>query len=146
MKERFNITITFDGGTPCNNPRLGYGDGYGSYQLAMPDGRCTLQRVSFMRPMSANAAEIFTLIKAVQEVLSRGYRRELTTLRIVGDSQIALKWAAGKNRFGRPAKISENTSQEFRNAIQSLRDILAGFECVETTWQPRHKSVAIFGH
>lgn len=135
------VTITFDGGTPCNIPRLGYGIGYGSYEIDdQPVARC-----DHGRPMSANAAEILTLVRAVQSVVAK-YGRETTALRIFGDSQIALKWASGRTRNGKPAKLGKGGSEEYRNAIQTLRDALKGFPHVETQWQPRAKSVALFGH
>lgn len=133
------VQVHFDGGTPCNIPRLGYGIGYGSYRL--DEG--PVVRVNHGRPMSANAAEIFTLVSAIQQVVAthgRGVR-----VLVVGDSQIALKWARGKTPKGKPCKQAKGGSEEFRNAIQSLRDVLKGFE-VETQWRPRANSVRVFGH
>lgn len=135
------VTIEFDGGTPCNIPRLGYGIGYGSFRL---DGG-EVHRISHGRPMSANAAEIMTLIEAVRKCVEQ-HGRGGVTLRIIGDSQIALKWARGATPSGQPAKLSKGGSDEFRNAIQTLRDILKGFEGVIAEWKSRENSVAIFGH
>lgn len=134
------VQIHFDGGTPCNIPRLGYGIGYGSYRI----DRGEVVRVNHGRPMSANAAEIFTLVSAIQQVVATHGRG--VKLLVVGDSQIALKWARGTNRKGKPCKIAKGTSEEFRNAIQSLRDVLRGFGEVETEWNPRANSVRVFGH
>lgn len=61
------VRIEFDGGTPCNIPRLGYGIGYGSYRI---DGE-PIVRLDHRAPMSANAAELLTLVRAVQAVASR---------------------------------------------------------------------------
>lgn len=143
---REKITIAFDGGTPCNVPAKGYGDGYGSYRVIFPGNRTVQERVNFMRPMSANAAEIFTLVKGIERVLGEGYKREEVKLHITGDSQIALKWASGQQRRGKPQKIAKSASEEFRNAIESLRWILAGFSETTTEWKPRKFSVAMFGH
>lgn len=129
------VTIEFDGGTPCNIPRLGYGIGYGSFRI----NGGQVHRCNHERPMSANAAEVFTLVRAVQAVISM-YPRHNVSLIIIGDSRIALRWAsAGK-------KIAKGSSEEFRNAIQSLRLVLRDFPPVETRWQPRLQSVETFGH
>jgi ribonuclease HI len=54
--------ICFDGGTSNNIPsKGGYGLGYGSYRL---NGEVV--RVDFARPMSANEAEMRTLIAAAE--------------------------------------------------------------------------------
>jgi hypothetical protein len=53
-------TIHFDGGTTCNIPSRGYGNGYGSYLVNEE-----IVKVDFGRPMSSNQAEIRTLIAAV---------------------------------------------------------------------------------
>lgn len=142
-----SIIIDFDGGTPCNIPGR-FGIGYGSYRITIRDGNVTHQqnRISHGRPMSNNAAEIFTLIKAIQHVLQIGHIREKTALHIRGDSQIAMKWVRGTTRSGKPAKMSAGTSEEFQNAVQSLRNILKGFARVETEWRGRKHAVSLFGH
>lgn len=133
------VTITFDGGTPCNVPRLGYGIGYGSYRI---DKR-PIVRLDHGKPMSANSAEIHTLIAAVWDVSATiGKERHLI---IRGDSQIALKWANGVDRFGSPARLTKGSSPEFKAAVTLLREALTGFS-VETVWHPRKMSVALFGH
>lgn len=129
--------IEFDGGTSCNVPSRGYGDGYGSYRINQERP----VRLQFYRSMSANAAEILTLVKGVQEAKQKG----ATDLLIIGDSQIALKWAnvaAGK----RPATKLGKTSVEFQKSISFLQTAMAGILSIETKWQPRLKSVATFGH
>jgi ribonuclease HI len=80
--------ICFDGGTPNNMPRRGgFGIGYGSYRL---NGE--IVRLNFARPMSANEAEIRTLIAAAEAVkLIRDPAK--TRLCVYGDSQITLGWA-----------------------------------------------------
>lgn len=135
------VTIRFDGGTPCNIPSLGYGIGYGSYQLnSLP-----IVRVDHGRRMSANAAEIFTLIRAVQDTV-KVFGRTGVGLTITGDSRIAIKWANGRTFTGKPAKFSKGGSEEFRNAVKTLRDVLTGFARVDAIWQPRIESVKLFGH
>lgn len=136
---KVQVTVHFDGGTPCNVPRLGYGIGYGSYRI---DNR-EIVRVNHGRPMSANAAELFTLVRAIQDVVG-SIGRDVRLL-VVGDSQIALKWARGTTPKGKAVKQPKGGSEEFRNAIQSLRDVIKGFH-VETLWQPRIHSVRVFGH
>lgn len=129
--------IEFDGGTTCNIPSRGYGNGYGSYKRDdEPVFRC-----NFNRPMSANAAEIFTLVYAIRAAKQNG----ASALLIVGDSQIALKWAdvAAGNRAATKIK---KTSPEFQEAVTNLTECMAGMVSVETQWQPRLKSVATFGH
>ncbi len=127
-----NIRIEFDGGTSCNIPRLGFGNGYGSYKINdEPVHRCF-----FNLPMSANAAELRTLWYAAKALIDRGIDVATSTLLVVGDSQIALGWA------GNPKK----TTPEFKESVALLRECLDKFYRVETVWQPRLKSVATFGH
>lgn len=134
-----NIRIEFDGGTSCNIPRLGFGNGYGSYKINdEPVYRC-----NFNQPMSCNAAEIRTLAHGIKAVRDRGWT--ITELDIIGDSQIALKWAAKLLRR-QPYKVSQKTTPEFREAIERLRMAVEGVESFAVTWQPRSNSVATFGH
>lgn len=128
------VRIEFDGGTPCNIPRLGYGIGYGSYRI---DGGRVV-RCNHDRPMSANAAEIFTLVCAVDTVTFMHPKRDVALL-IVGDSRIALKWVY-------PRRKRAKGSPEFLEAIEALRSSLSGFAVVNTQWQPREHSVLAFGH
>lgn len=147
---KHTIRIQFDGGTPCNVPRLGYGIGYGSYQI---DDQ-PIVRLDHKRPMSANAAEIFTLVIAIQDVINQCSREQGKSRRLInqirleieGDSKIALKWARGVTDKGAPSKLAKGGSQEFLNAVQSLRAVLKGFGEVCTTWRGRAASVALFGH
>lgn len=135
--------IEFDGGTSCNVPRLGFGNGYGSYKINdEPVHRC-----NFNRPMSANAAEIETLAYAVKAIADRAPidpTNQRVALHVVGDSRIALNWA--KKAFLGDLKMSKKVTPEFREAIFKLDDALRPFMEVATTWQPRLKSVATFGH
>jgi hypothetical protein len=130
------VLIEFDGGSACNIPRLGYGEGYGSYKI----GRGAVHRARFDN-MSANAAEIRTLATAIAVAKAQGARHLLC----VGDSRIALKWAniAAGNR--RPTKI-DKTSASFKASIALLRDACFGIVSLHTQWQPRAVSVRTFGH
>jgi ribonuclease HI len=133
-------TVQFDGGTSCNIPRLGFGNGYGSYQINdEPIHRC-----NFNRPMSANAAEMFTLVYAVQALLDRHIDPELTDLIIIGDSQIVLNRVA--KAFDNSPVNSKGGSPEFYEATSRLQDIITKFRSVKVEWQARLKSVAVFGH
>lgn len=143
------IRIEFDGGTPCNIPRLGYGDGYGSYQIqdCQSGTHFPIARINFARPMSANAAEIHTLVRAVEEVIRR-FGKDGIELDIHGDSKIALKWARGATESGRRVKPvkAHKVSGEFGMAISELQKATAGFSKVTATWRGRDASVKLFGH
>lgn len=132
--------IHFDGGTPNNIPsRGGFGIGYGSYLL---NGEVV--RLDFARPMSANEAEIRTLVAAADAVkLLRDPAR--TRLCVYGDSKIALGWA---NKAGMKVFYSPNPSWTpgFQAAVADLYVSLNTFAEVVTQWQPRGRSVEIFGH
>lgn len=132
-----NIRIEFDGGTSCNVPRLGFGNGYGSYKINdEPVHRC-----NFNLPMSANAAELRTLWYAVKALIDRGIDAKHSNLFIVGDSQIALGWAGNPKR-----KMSKKATPEFRESIALLQEVVSHFGRVYTEWQPRERSVKTFGH
>lgn len=136
-----NIRIEFDGGTSCNIPRLGFGNGYGSYKINdEPIHRC-----NFNRPMSNNAAEIETLAYAIGAIKDRGHDIKFVSLSIFGDSQIALRWAK-KCLCSDALKLPKKTTPGFREAICKLRENITGFPIIFTYWQPRLKSVATFGH
>lgn len=133
------IRITFDGGTPCNIPRLGYGNGYGSYQI---DGGRVIT-CDFNRPMSANAAEIWTAVFAVNDVTRHQSNLAEACLHFQGDSRIALKYCLN---FRRSVKFKSSSSGEFRDAILALHSLLPAFRDVKASWWPRENSVRIFGH
>lgn len=131
------MTLYFDGGTPCNIPSRGYGIGYGSYQY---EGR-EVVRVNHGRPMSNNAAELWTLVAALRDP-----NVPQAPLHIVGDSQIALKWAsvAAGTHKGK-GKLNKNASEEMRDSIAALRELLRD-RSVVTEWRARIASVRRFGH
>lgn len=139
--ELITVRIEFDGGTPCNIPRLGYGKGYGSYKIwNEPVHRC-----HFNRSMSANAAELFTLNYAIKAVIDRGCDTRNMVLYLVGDSRLVLDMSL-KIRDGRKIKTGSKTSPEFREGVLVLRELLPCFAAVSAAWQPRRKSVKTFGH
>ncbi len=131
------ISIEFDGGTSCNIPRLGFGEGYGSYQI----GDQPIKRVKFGKGHSCNSAEIRTLISALHDLADQ-MPPHMVNLEIHGDSQIALKWANPKYM----KKPSHKTTENFRNAIVELRKIAIMFANITTKWRGRDVSVALFGH
>ncbi len=131
--------IEFDGGSSNNCPSQGgYGKGYGSYKI----GKSVNYRCEFGN-MSANSAEVLTIVHALQSV-SDDYRLNKTLL-VRGDSQIALRWVDFASR-SYPRKISKGSSPEFVAGIHSLFEILPTFKRVLTEWRPRIHSLRIFGH
>lgn len=133
------VRIEFDGGTPCNIPRLGYGDGYGSYQLSVNGHFYSIVRRNFGCPMSANVAEITTLIAAIKSV-AKSYNPQNTILEIHGDSKIAL------NRCSVPLKPKKQYDPAFAEAVTKLQDWTRQFAEVQTHWRGRAASVKLFGH
>lgn len=135
------VRVEFDGGTPCNIPSKGYGDGYGSYQLCCNGHVYPIERVNFGRPMSNNVAEISVLIRAI-EAVARLHKPEKTILEIHGDSQIAL----GRVKKQLWPKQRENKSPDFVEACDRLWALCFAFHEVTTHWRGRERSVKIFGH
>lgn len=133
--------IHFDGGTSCNIPRLGYGAGYGSYQV---DSNPVV-RIEHQVNCSANAAEILTLCCALESLCDRPG----LWLKVFGDSQIAIKWmniCCGNMLAKKQNDKNPHGSVEFVEAIQRLRNCARGFGRVEAAWLPRAHAVAAFGH
>ncbi len=130
------VRIEFDGGTPCNIPRLGYGDGYGSYKI---DDQ-PVYRLNFRIPMSCNVAEMTTILRAVQAV-AQNHNPHTTKLDIYGDSQTALK----RCLVPIPKKRRQNGT-EFSGTANMLFTICAQFAQVTTHWRGRAASVRLFGH
>lgn len=129
--------IVFDGGTSCNIPRLGYGEGYGSYQINNNE----IVRLKFCEKMSSNAAEINTITAAIESILDK----KNTKLLIIGDSKIALGWI--DKAFNRKKiNVSSGSSPEFISAIKCLYMVINRFSSVKTQWHARENSVKIFGH
>ena len=138
---RITVTVHFDGGTPCNVPARGYGIGYGSYRFDSGP----VVRVDHKRPMSANAAEIWTLCSALETLLETyGVTAPLVKLLIQGDSQIALKWAAKSRGNSYPSQKSG--SGEFVEAGKRLCELTPKFSSLKTEWKARIHAVKAFGH
>lgn len=132
------VTIHFDGGTPCNIPSKGYGIGYGSYQINAGH----VVRVDHKRPMSNNAAEIWTLCVALDSLVKSG---EVSGMSLIlhGDSQIALKWARASRRLEVRKKKG---SDEFQNGIARLCELTPLFHSLAVEWKPRRHALKAFGH
>lgn len=131
--------IWFDGGTPCNDPMKGYGEGYGSFRINNQE----IVRLKFGQAMSANTAEIRTATAAILEARKQWPEGEY--LHLVGDSKIALKWVSrASNRHDK--KASEKTSQGFREAITAMYEAAQPWTKIVTEWKPRALIAEVFGH
>lgn len=131
------VLIVFDGGTSCNEPKKGFGEGYGSYQISGDP----IRRVKFGIGHSCNSAEIRTLHAALAD-LSGKTNAWMYHIHIMGDSKIALKWAR-PNLKGEP---HHSCWKEFHTAIKMLREEIVKFGKITTQWHPRSESVKLFGH
>lgn len=83
--------------------------------------------------MSANAAEVLTLIHAVNAIRDRDFDISRIRLSIYGDSIITLNWA--KKHFeqrSKPFKKKSKATGEFREAVGLLKLALLGFENIHT--------------
>lgn len=136
---RHKVRVEFDGGTPCNIPRLGYGEGYGSYQICAGGHTSPIVRRNFGRPMSANVAEISTLIAALKTVV-KSYNPKTVILEIHGDSKIAL------SRCKAQLKPNKSYDPSFAAAVTELQSFVSQFGEVTTFWRGRIASVRLFGH
>lgn len=136
---KYNHIIEFDGGSTCNVPKLGYGDGYGSYQIDQRE----IVRLQFGKGFSANAAEILTLAASPSRAAAISDPSKLNVL-VRGDSKIALKWSkANPARCQIPGPA---TSKGFRDAIIRLHKTTIRFHSLHAEWRGREESVRIFGH
>lgn len=135
------VTIEFDGGTPCNIPRLGYGIGYGSYRVTLENTVVgQVSRISHEKPMSANSAEVWTLVRAIEKVdkLRQAVGGPFH-LHIIGDSKIALNYVRENPKTGK------GSTDELRQAVEALGKLLKNFTFT-AQWKGRANSVALFGH
>lgn len=132
------LRVEFDGGTSCNDPRKGYGIGYGSFKV----GSDPIVRCDHVRPMSATAAECWTAVEAIRYVLTR-WLPERTSLEIHGDSQNAL---ARCERPIKSKKVRENRESEYTQSGAELLALCQRFHSVRTLWRGRIVSVKLFGH
>jgi ribonuclease HI len=140
---KYEFTIEFDGGTPMNSAKRGFGEGYGSFCV---NGGKIIKR-QFGIPMSNNVAEVSTLILAIRFVqmslVSQGLDANTAALHIIGDSTIAL------NRCHKAPKANwKGTPQnpDFIAACSELYQLCRMFHSVKTEWRGREASVRLFGH
>lgn len=130
------VRVEFDGGAKGSGCTPGSGWGYGSFKIdAGP-----VNRVDFEQVMTAQAAEVLTLIAALESV------PEPATARVVihGDSQVALS-CAQRIEDGRK-KVKLKGSPLFQQSQLRLAELVRSFAAVGTEWRGRAASVALFGH
>lgn len=132
------IIIEFDGGTSCNNPKVGYGIGYGSFKIG--EGKITRKEFG---NCSVNAAEVYTIAKAL-EAVPESWRKEKFLVR--GDSMIAINWV--KKAFAGVKRTEKHLRMDdpFCAAIEALYAITGHFKHIDAEWRRRHHSLRIFGH
>ena len=137
--------IEFDGGTSCNIPRIGLGEGYGSFRINGGEIVC----VKFGMGHSCNSAEMRTLIAAIEALLESDPQAVRKRLHIIGDSRITLNRVGYCKRGNRVSKPWTKTAF-FVEAVAILHTLIRQFgphgRLVSTEWRGREHSVAIFGH
>lgn len=134
------MQIIFDGGCIYEKTSNGIGRGYGSYRIDEE----AIVRVDHGLNMTANAAEVLTVCRALEEIIRRYKDTMSLALLIIGDSQVAL---ANVRRFQKPnAQPNKNTHESFQYATESLGIFLARFSKIEARWHGRKHSVKLFGH
>lgn len=144
--EQYDFTIEADGGTSCNDPKRGFGAGYGSFLIdrQKTKQRWPTERVDFGIGYSCNSAEIYTLVMALRKLHAWHNQENMSasasSVLIRSDSKIALKWVNCKKQP--PMK----GSQKFQEGIALLRIEVAKFKVVRTEWRGRQESVKLFGH
>ena len=128
-----DYTIVFDGGS-LGNP----GQGYGSYEIAGPDGTIAARQVQFGNDMTNNQAEFSAIIAALEDLLERvGPRADALSVAVRGDSQLVIRGLTGEWRVKHPG---------LQPLHQRAADLLRRFENVDLAWHPRRESVRTFGH
>ena len=141
---QYDFVIEADGGTSCNDPKRGFGEGYGSFRISRPSRNqiWPIERVGFGVGHSCNSAEIFTLVAALRSMLKwiEDVNPRESTILLRSDSRIALKWACCKKQ------PPNKGSPKFHEGIAMLRDEVKKFKAVRTEWRGREESVRIFGH
>lgn len=145
-----NITIYFDGGTTCNIPKLGYGNGYGSFKLTEGYNNGQIQRVDHGLNHSNNSAEVLTLVSALIYLYEQ-WDLNITdwdnvNILIIGDSQIALNQASKcfKDKMG--FIFHKRSSRMYKDALKKLHYAILPFKSIDTKWIPRKEIFEIFGH
>jgi len=128
-----DYTVVFDGGS-LGNP----GKGYGSYEIAGPDGTVAARQVQFGNDMTSNQAEFRAVIAALEDLLERvGPRADALSVAVRGDSQLVIRGLSGEWRVKHPG---------LQPLHQRAADLLRRFKNVDLAWHPRRESVRAFGH
>ena len=128
-----DYTVVFDGGS-LGNP----GQGYGSYEIAGPDGTIAARQVQFGNDMTNNQAEFRAVIAALEDLLERvGSQAGALSLAVRGDSQLVIRGLTGEWRVKHPG---------LQPLHQRASDLLRRFRSVDLAWHPRRESVRTFGH
>lgn len=140
-------TIVFDGGSR-GNP----GEGYGSFTFVLKRkageertrsdaGKTGVIRLSLGANMTNNEAEYDTLIYALRLFLAHLEERKEDpkgiALEIQGDSRLVIKQVSGE------WKAHEKRLAKRRDTV---RELLSRFGQYRLVYQPRARSVALFGH
>jgi ribonuclease HI len=128
-----DYTIVFDGGS-LGNP----GKGYGSYEIAGPDGSVAARKVQFGNDMTNNQAEYRAVIAGLEELLECvGPSAGSLSVAVRGDSQLVIRGLTGEWRVKHPG---------LQPLHQQASDLLRRFKRVDLAWHPRRESVRTFGH
>ena len=128
-----DYTVVFDGGS-LGNP----GQGYGSYEIAGPDGTIAARQVQFGNGMTNNQAEFRAVIAALEDLLERvGPRADALSVAVRGDSQLVIRGLSGEWRVKHPG---------LQPLHRQAGDLLRQFGNVDLAWHPRRESVRTFGH
>jgi ribonuclease HI len=128
-----DYTVVFDGGS-LGNP----GKGYGSYEIAGPDGTVAARQVQFGNNMTNNQAEFHAVIAALEDLLVRvGPRADALSVATRGDSQLVIRGLTGEWRVKHPG---------LQPLYRRAADLLRQFRNVDLAWHPRQESVRTFGH
>lgn len=134
-----------DGGTPCNDPRKGYGTAYGSYRL-FHDGKEVLFETNHYGRGSNNFAEIETAFRALNHCLD--VVPDDQTLFIYSDSEIMLSHLSALAKQN-PRKVSKGTSQEMIQALSRLDKLIYQHWLMRDLicrWTPRRNLLKTVGH
>ena len=128
-----DYTIVFDGGS-LGNP----GKGYGSYEIAGPDGTVAARQVEFGNDMTNNQAEFRAVIAVLEDLLERvGPRAGSLSVAVRGDSQLVIRGLTGEWRVKHAG---------LQPLHRRAADLLQQFGNVDLAWHPRRESVRTFGH
>ena len=128
-----DYTVVFDGGS-LGNP----GKGYGSYEIAGPEGTVAARQVQFGNDMTNNQAEFRALIAGLEDLLERvGPRADTLSIAVRGDSQLVIRGLSGEWRVKHAG---------LQPLHRQAADLLRRFGNVDLAWHPRRESVRTLGH